>query len=55
MSEGATGRALVPKLSSLSRFTFVDVVLWALRIGVVFVVVAGSVGALLKGRYGAVQ
>jgi branched-chain amino acid transport system permease protein len=54
MSEVA-GRTLVPKLSSLPRFTFVDVVLWALRIGVVIVVVGGSVGTLIKGRYGAVQ
>src|SRR5580700_7407497 len=55
MTDVARGRALIPKLSSLSRFTFVDVVLWALRIGVVFVVVGGSVGTLIKGRYGAVQ
>ncbi len=55
MSEVATGRSLFPKLSSLSRFTFVDVVLWALRIGVVMVVVGGSVGTLIKGRYGAAQ
>jgi branched-chain amino acid transport system permease protein len=55
MSEVATGRTLFPKLSSLARFTFVDVVLWALRIGVVMVVVGGSVGTLIKGRYGAVQ
>ena len=55
MTDVAKGRALVPKLSSLSRFTFVDVVLWALRIGVVMVVVGGSVGTLIKGQYGAVQ
>src|SRR5271163_5088684 len=55
MTDVARGRTLVPKLSSLSRFTFVDVVLWALRIGVVLVVVGGSVGTLIKGRYGAVQ
>src|SRR3984893_4380087 len=55
MSEVATGRTLFPKLSSLARFTFVDVVLWALRIGVLVVVVGGSVGTLIKGRYGAVQ
>src|SRR6516165_11299704 len=55
MSEVATGRTLFPKLSSLARFTFVDVVLWALRVGVVMVVVGGSVGTLIKGRYGAVQ
>ena len=44
-----------PRLRSLSRFTFVDVILWALRIGVLVVVVGGSVGTLIKGRYGAVQ
>jgi branched-chain amino acid transport system permease protein len=55
MTDVAGGRNLVPKLSSLSRFTFVDVVLWALRIGVVMVVVGGSVGTLIKGRYGVVQ
>src|SRR5271166_5274324 len=55
MTDVARGRTLVPKLSSLSRFTFVDVVLWALRIGVVLVVVGGSVSTLIKGRYGAVQ
>ena len=55
MNEVATGRALFPKLSWLARFTFVDVVLWVLRIGVVMVVVGGSVGTLIKGRYGAVE
>src|SRR6516164_10571810 len=55
MTYVARGRPLIPRLSSLSRFTFVDVVLWALRIGVVLVVVGGSVGTLIKGRYGAVQ
>ena len=39
----------------MSRFTFVDVVLWGLRIGVVIVVVGGTVGTLIKGRYGAAQ
>jgi branched-chain amino acid transport system permease protein len=55
MGDVATGRTLLPKLSSLTRFTFVDVVLWALRIGVVIVIVGGSIGTLIKGRYGAVQ
>jgi branched-chain amino acid transport system permease protein len=55
MTDVARGRALVPKLSSLSRFTFVDVVLWALRVGVLVVVVGGSIGTLIKGRYGVVQ
>jgi branched-chain amino acid transport system permease protein len=48
-------RTLLPRQSSLSRFTFVDVVLWALRLGVVVVVVGGTVGTLIKGRYGAAQ
>src|SRR5580658_9428671 len=55
MSEGAASRTLLPKLTSLSRFTFVDVILWGLRIGVVFVVVGGTVGTLIKGRYGPAQ
>ena len=55
MTDAARGQRPVPRLRSLSRFTFVDVVLWALRIGVVLVVVGGSVGTLLKGRYGAVE
>jgi branched-chain amino acid transport system permease protein len=55
MSEGAASRTLFPKLRSLPRFTFVDVVLWGLRIGVVFVVVGGTIGTLIKGRYGAAQ
>jgi branched-chain amino acid transport system permease protein len=46
---------LIPKLSSLSRFTFVDVILWGLRIGVVIVVVGGTIGTLIKGRYSAAQ
>src|SRR5260370_3886043 len=43
------------ELSSLSRITFVDVVLWGLRVGVVIIVVGGTVGTLIKGRYGAAQ
>ena len=49
MDEGVARRTLLPKLTSLSRFTFVDVVLWALRVGVVVVVVGGTVGTLIKG------
>jgi branched-chain amino acid transport system permease protein len=55
MSEGAASRTRLPKLTSLSRFTFVDVVLWGLRLGVVIIVVGGTVGTLIKGRYGAAQ
>ncbi|MBV8449323.1 MAG: branched-chain amino acid ABC transporter permease [Hyphomicrobiales bacterium] len=42
-------------MSSLSRFTFVDVVLWALRIGVIVIVIGGTIGTLVKARYGAAQ
>jgi branched-chain amino acid transport system permease protein len=55
MSEGAASRTSFPNLRSLPRFTFVDVVLWGLRIGIVFVVVGGTIGTLIKGRYGAAQ
>ena len=39
----------------MARFNAVDVVLWALRIGVVLVVVVGTVGTLIKDRYNAAQ
>src|SRR5580704_18954731 len=55
MGVDAASRTWLPKLASLSRFTFVDVVLWGLRVGVVIVVVGGTVGTLIKGRYGAAQ
>jgi branched-chain amino acid transport system permease protein len=41
--------------SSLHRVTLVDLVLWAMRIAVVVVVVAGSIGTLRKGTYSAAQ
>lgn len=40
---------------TLSRVNVVDVVLWTLRILVLFVVVAGTIGSLAKGRYTAAQ
>src|SRR5580658_7555378 len=55
MSEVGARRTWFPKLRSRSRFTFVDVVLWGLRVAVVGVVVGGTVGTLIKGRYGAAQ
>jgi branched-chain amino acid transport system permease protein len=55
MTEVTAGRFQLPKLSSLSRFTFVDVILWCLRIAVVAVVVGGTIGTLIKGRYAASQ
>ena len=33
------------------RITYVDVILWSLRIGVLVVVVGGTIGTLIKGRY----
>jgi len=55
MSDVAAGRALIPRLSTLARFTFVDVILWCLRIGVTVVVVGGTIGTLIKGTYVAAQ
>jgi branched-chain amino acid transport system permease protein len=39
----------------ITRLNAVDVVLWGLRIGVVLVVVVGTAGTLIKGRYNAAQ
>jgi len=39
----------------MARFNAVDVVLWGLRIGVVAVVVIGTIGTLIKDRYTAAQ
>jgi branched-chain amino acid transport system permease protein len=44
-----------PWLKAITRLNAVDVVLWALRILVIFVVVAGTIGSLVKGRYTAAQ
>ena len=55
MADVAAGRALIPRLSTLARFTFVDVILWCLRIGVTVVVVGGTIGTLIKGTYVAAQ
>jgi len=40
---------------NIARLNAVDVVLWGLRIGVVAVVVIGTIGTLIKGRYNAAQ
>jgi branched-chain amino acid transport system permease protein len=55
MADVAAGRPFIPRLNKLSRFTFVDVILWCLRIGVSIVVVGGTIGTLIKGRYEAAQ
>ena len=48
-------RARVVLRARLARLTFADVVLWTLRVALVAVVVAGTVGTILKGRYGLTQ
>ena len=40
---------------TLKRLNAVDIVLWALRILLLFVVVAGTIGSLIKDRYTAAQ
>jgi branched-chain amino acid transport system permease protein len=52
-SEASTPAAGI--FSSLHRVTLVDLVLWAMRIAVVILVVAGSIGTLRKGTYSAAQ
>jgi branched-chain amino acid transport system permease protein len=45
-----------PRLhSQLHKFTYVDAVLWILRISVVAVVVLGTLGTLIKGTYSGTQ
>jgi branched-chain amino acid transport system permease protein len=39
----------------MARFNAVDIVLWGMRVGVVAVVVVGTAGTLIKGRYNAAQ
>ena len=43
------------RLKALKRITFVDVVLWALRVIVVVVVVGGTIGTFVKGTYTTAQ
>jgi branched-chain amino acid transport system permease protein len=56
-TEGVAGPrgAWTKRLRNLHRVTYVDVVLLLLRVGVVVVVVGGTVGTLLKGTYSAAQ
>jgi branched-chain amino acid transport system permease protein len=44
-----------PLLQRFGRFNPVDVILWLLRIFVVAIVLFGTIGTLLKGRYDAAQ
>jgi branched-chain amino acid transport system permease protein len=43
------------RLTKLKRFTFVDVILWGLRLSVVVIVVGGAAGTLIKNRYDSAQ
>jgi branched-chain amino acid transport system permease protein len=53
VSEAAVVRE--PWLAALARVNAVDVVLWALRAGILAVVVGGTIGSLVKDRYTAAQ
>jgi branched-chain amino acid transport system permease protein len=55
MSDIAKSGLAPSRLSLLARFSFVDVVLWSLRILVLGVVVGGTIGTLIKGRYDGAQ
>src|SRR3712207_6114708 len=52
-SESQRQRAWSGRLSNLHRITFVDVVLWSLRIGLFLLVVVGTAATLWKGTYDA--
>jgi branched-chain amino acid transport system permease protein len=52
-ASAATGNG--PWRTAMARFNAVDIVLWGLRIGVVAVVVVGTIGTLLHNRYTAAQ
>lgn len=47
----ATAEGMSARLKSLKRITFVDIVLWGMRILIVFIVVGGTYGTLTEGRY----
>ena len=47
--------AIGPWRAAMARFNAVDIVLWALRIGVVAVVVVGTIATLITNRYTAAQ
>jgi len=44
-----------PWLAAMARVNAVDIVLWALRVGVVAVVIVGTIGTVVKDRYDAAQ
>ncbi|MEO9191654.1 MAG: branched-chain amino acid ABC transporter permease [Acetobacteraceae bacterium] len=55
MTSAPTDVAREPWRAALARVNAVDLVLWALRIGVLAVVVGGTIGSLIKDRYAFAQ
>lgn len=55
MTADAVSRPSAFSLESLRRITFVDVILWGIRLAVVVVVAGGTIGTLVVGRYSAEQ
>ena len=53
--QGQTRRSASRRLRNLHRITFVDVTLWTLRIGLLLLVVVGTIATLWKGTYDARQ
>ncbi len=51
MTTAAASEGLSARLEGLKRITLVDLILWSLRILVLVVVVGGTIGTLIKGRY----
>ena len=51
MTADVERQGVFARLKAVKRITFVDVILWSLRILVVVVVVGGTIGTLIKGRY----
>ncbi len=55
MTAKVAEQGLAARLRSFTHITFVDFILWGLRIMVAVVVVGGTIGTLIKGRYSAEQ
>ena len=51
MAAAIPSEGIAARIAALRRITFVDVILWGLRILIVFVVVGGTIGTLIQGRY----
>ena len=55
MAEAVPSGGMEGRLEAMKRITLVDVVLWGMRILIVFVVVGGTIGTLVQGRYSGEQ